>query len=92
MIRDFPCVPAPWNKLTRGGLSCLLKANVPSMPILREIVRHSWLCPFARWYSGSVKKALAACEPAASMSGGLNPGAAPYVAGCAMPARGGRLE
>ena len=30
MIRDFSCVPAPWNKLTRGGLSCLLKGNVPS--------------------------------------------------------------
>jgi len=27
----FHCVPDPWNKLTRRGLGCLLKANVPSL-------------------------------------------------------------
>jgi 4a-hydroxytetrahydrobiopterin dehydratase len=29
----FSCVSGPWNKLTRRGLSCLFKGNVPSMPV-----------------------------------------------------------
>ena len=32
MIRDF-CIPGPSNKLTRCGLSCLFKGDIPNMRV-----------------------------------------------------------